>query len=295
MSAYGHQMEREYSAQSLLSRGSSERESSYTMETGIYMSSCAAIVFIAGLVVVGFSLMTLLIALSVMLQNCQRQNSGVVDVQKPAEDYDYCRILALHIELNHLGSDSFPSICKALAVQFIRDGQYIRELNITLSMVENYFSSIRPGEDGQDVVLMDVDDFFPLEHFAIDHLMHRFNRKTCSDCHKDVKHLKQMHVHEIYTKLRGGGWPLILLSRKPERLRNTTVQYLVSVGCGGWSSLIMRADDELQMDSQEYFSRRRNIIQKQGFRTVAAISSQLDFLTGSGMGGLNFKLPNIIF
>ncbi|KAL3521174.1 hypothetical protein ACH5RR_019323 [Cinchona calisaya] len=295
MSAYGHQMEREYSARSLVSRGGSESESRNTMETGIYMSSFAAIVFISGLVTVGVSLLTLLIAITVMLQNCQRQHAGVLELQKPADDYGYCRILALHIELNHLDLDSFPSVCKELAARFIRDDHYIRELNITLRVVENYFSSIRPGEDGRDVVLMDADDFFPAEYFANYQLLHRLNQYTCNDCSKDARHLKQILVHELYMKLRGGGWALILLSRKPERLRNSTVEYLISVGCGGWSSLIMRVDDELQMDSQVYFSRRRNIMHKQGFHTVAAISSQLDFLTGSQAGLLNFKLPNIIF
>lgn len=137
------------------------------------MSSFAATVFIAGLVTVGVSLMALLIALTVMLQNCHRHNAGVIEMQKPADDFDYCRILALHIELNHLDSDSFPLVCKELAVQLIEDGQYARELNVTLRVVENYFSSIKPGEGGRDVVLMDADDLFPSDYFALDQ-MHRY-------------------------------------------------------------------------------------------------------------------------
>ncbi|XP_027161607.1 uncharacterized protein At2g39920 isoform X2 [Coffea eugenioides] len=289
MSAYGHQMEREYSAQSLLRRSASESESHYTMETGIYMSSFAATVFVAGLVTVGVSLMTLLIALTVMLQNCQRQNAGVVEMQKPSDDYEFCRILALHIEINHLDSDSFPLVCKELAFQFIGDGQYIRELNATLRVVENYFSSIRPGEDGRDVVLMDADDLLPSDYDSLD----QFNEYNCSNCHKDARQLKWILVRELYVKLQNGGWPMILLSRKPERLRKTTVGYLNSVGCGGWSSLIMREDNEFDMDNEEYLTRRRTVIKGQGLRTVAAISSQLDFLTGSKTGGLSFKIPNV--
>lgn len=291
MSAHGHQMEREYSAQSLLRRGSSENESRYTMETGIYMSSFAATVFIAGLVTVGVSLMTLLIALTVMLQDCQRQNAGVVEMQKPVDDYDFCRILALHIELNHLDSDSFPGVCKELAFQLIGDGQNSRELNATWKVVENYFSSVRPREDGRDVVLMDADDLLPSDYDSFD----QSNQYTCSNCHKEARQLKWILVRELYMKLQGGGWPMILLSRKPESLHKTTAGYLISVGCGSWSSLIMREDNEFDMDSQEYLSRRRTIIKRQGLRTVAAISSQLDFLTGPKIGGLNFKIPNIIF
>lgn len=80
----------------------------------------------------------------------------------------------MHVELNHLDSDSFPSICKGTAIQFIRDGHYTRELNTTMRVVNNYFSSIRPEEDGLGVVLIDADDlFFPSEHVSIDQLLHQ--------------------------------------------------------------------------------------------------------------------------
>lgn len=134
------------------------------METGIYMSSFAATVFIAGLVTVGVSLMTLLITLTVMLQSCQNKNSGVVQSlqsSKSTYSYHYCLAFAMHMELNNLDSDSFPEICKDAAIQYIKEGQYMKDLNVTMQLAENYFSTIKPLEDGRDVVLMDVDDFLP--------------------------------------------------------------------------------------------------------------------------------------
>ncbi|CAI9091635.1 OLC1v1026708C1 [Oldenlandia corymbosa var. corymbosa] len=295
MSAYGHQMEREFSGQNLLIRGGSENESQSTLEMGVYMSSFAATVFIGGLVTVGVSVMTLLIALIVMLQDCQSQNAGVVEMQKWAENSEYCRILAFHVELNNLDSSSLPSPCKEMVLQNIRDGHYLRQLNDSLRMVEIHFSNVTPGDDGQDVVLMDVDDLFPSEFFSIDGLSFpRFKRNTSANG-MDARHVKQMSVQTLYVKLRDGGWNLILLSRKHERFRNTMVEYLNSVGCNGWSSLIMRVDDEMPLDSQEYISRKKTAIQKQGFRIVGAISSQMDFVAGPIMRGLNFKLPNIMW
>lgn len=295
MSAYGHQMEREYSTHSLPSRGGSEVESRYTVETGIYLSSFAATVFIAGLVTLGVSLMTLLIALTVMLQACQNKNSGIMELQKTADYHDYCKILTLHLELNHLDSDSLPTVCQNYTAQYIRAGHYMRELNITLKLIENYISSTRPNADGGNVVLMDADDLFVSEVFYIDQLQKRSNHYSCSDCKKDVIYPNQMPVHELYMKLRDGGWPLVLLSRKPERQRDAVVKHLLSIGCGDWASLIMRMDDEMEMDNREYISRRRSIIQKQGLRIVAAISSQLDILTSVAAESQNFKLPNLMY
>ncbi|GLT93005.1 hypothetical protein SLE2022_108130 [Rubroshorea leprosula] len=57
----------------------------------------------------------------------------------------------------------------------------------------------------------------------------------------------------------------------------------------------MRSDDEMQMDTNEYFSRRRAVLQKEGFNVIGVISSHMDALTGSYLGKRIFKLPNPIY
>lgn len=56
-----------------------------------------------------------------------------------------------------------------------------------------------------------------------------------------------------------------------------------------------RSDEELPMGSSEYFSRRRNILERQGFRIRGVISSQMDALTGPSLGSRVFKIPNPIY
>nr|GLL20913.1 uncharacterized protein At2g39920 [Ipomoea trifida] len=298
MSAYGHIMEREISAHSLSSRGNSEMGSRFTMETGIYMSSFAATVFISGLVTVGVSIMTLLITLTVMLQSCQNKNSGVIEglrASKSTYNYHYCLAFAMHMELNNLDSDSFPEICKDAAIQYIKEGQYMNDLNVTVQLAENYFSTIEPLEDGKDVVLMDADDFFPEDLLYPNLSFHQSRENGCSDCTDDyAKNLKLVFVQKLYMNLQARGWQLVLLSRKPEKLRNATIEYLLSSECSGWSSLIMRKNHEMQTDTREYFSAQRAALQDAGFRIVAAISSRLDALTGPSPGKRVFKLPNPI-
>lgn len=52
--------------------------------------------------------------------------------------------------------------------------------------------------------------------------------------------MKRVFLIELYIKLQSGGWPLILLSRKPEKLREDIVKDLTSAGCNGWSKLFLR-------------------------------------------------------
>ncbi|XP_041993444.1 uncharacterized protein At2g39920-like isoform X2 [Salvia splendens] len=232
MSAYGHQMEREYSAQSILAGEGSETGSHYTSEAGIYMSSFAATVFVSGLVTVGISLFSLLVALTVMLNSCERQNSGVVEMNRKTPSYDYCQNLALHAELNSLSEHIFPEICHDINAQYVKEGQYKKDLNIVVTIAEEFFSSVTPQGDGRDVVLMDADDFLTSETMINKDVLHGSSR--------DAKYWRHFFALKLYLKLQAGQWPLILLSRKPHKLRNDTVEYLTSVGCHGWSSLVMR-------------------------------------------------------
>ncbi|VFQ80417.1 unnamed protein product [Cuscuta campestris] len=292
MSAYGHLMERGFSSHSLSSRGNSERGSIFAMETGIYMSSFAAIVFIAGLVTVGVSLVTLLVTLTVMLQSCQNKNSGPIEslLQAPESPYNphYCLAFAMHIELNSLGSDSLPQICKDFAIQYIRDGQYAEDLNATFQLAVNFFNTVKPPEDGRSVVLMDVDDFLPEDLFEE-------QEQDCVDCTEDyAKYPKRVFVQNLYKKLVARGWKLVLVSRKPEKLRNATIEYLLALQCHGWSSLIMRKEHEMDMDTREYFFMQGKALQDAGFHVVAAISSRLDTLTCQSSDTRVFKLPNLV-
>lgn len=133
--------------------------SEFRMESVIYMSSCAATVFIGALVIVGILLMTLLTALTVMLQSCESREAGVLEsLELDHHRYDYCKMAALNLEINSFEAYSLPDVCKDVAVKYIKEGHYMRELNNSLSLVETYFNRVKPDDGAHDVVLMDIDD-----------------------------------------------------------------------------------------------------------------------------------------
>ncbi|KAI7741087.1 hypothetical protein M8C21_006489 [Ambrosia artemisiifolia] len=305
MSAYGHQIEREYSAPSVSSDEGSDTGSQYRMESVVYMSSCAATVFVGALAMVAIMLMALLTSLTVMLQSCKSREAGVIESdhhhhhhqqrQQHRYDYDYCKMSALNAEISNIDAYSLPEFCKDAAVKYIKEGHYMRELNSSVSLVENYFHGIRPHDDGHDVVLMDIDDFLTADTLhTTNPLLYGYNRYGCDDCVREAKHMKHVFLIELYTKLESGGWSLILLSRKPEKLRDATVEDLKSAGCGGWLKLIMRSDEGMKMDTCDYFLKQKVAIEAEGYRIRAVISSHMDMLVGAFTKTQNFKLPNIL-
>lgn len=71
-------------------------------------------------------------------------------------------------------------------------------------------------------------------------LLHRVDLRGYTECVEEAKHLKHVFTLKLFMKLQVSGWPVILLSRKPEGQRNATTELLISAGYRGWSSLIMR-------------------------------------------------------
>lgn len=57
---------------------------------------------------------------------------------------------------------------------------------------------------------------------------------------EESKHQKSKLTLELYSKLRSQGYSMVLLSGRPERERNSTIEQLKSRGYSDWSLLIMR-------------------------------------------------------
>jgi hypothetical protein len=122
------------------------------------MTSFTATIFLASLAILGILLITLLVSLAIMLQSCQSKNGGAIELQNTNDYYSYCRMHSLHAELNSLEEYDIPNICRDLAIHYIKGGQYAKDLNLIMSMIDDYFKSLRRSENGLDVVLIDIDD-----------------------------------------------------------------------------------------------------------------------------------------
>lgn len=292
MSAYGHQMDREFSSQTL-SRGPSENgsfvSSSSRMEPGIYMSFLAATVFVGALATLGLLLVTLLIFLTVMLQSCEARSKGVVEISSSANVSNYCSMFSLHAELNDLDFDEFPVVCRDIVVDYINGGQYANDLKGAIELAENYLDNMKSVDD-DGLVLMDIDSFLPSNSFHIYSLKEWF-----SDSLEKVKSQNRISILRLYKKLKADRWKLLLLTRRHEKERNATIEDLVLVGFGGWHSLSMRSEEESHIGSHEYFSRKKRFLLDNGFHVYATISSYMDTFAGLNSGGRIFKLPNPIF
>lgn len=260
--------------------------SRYVFESGVYMSSFAATVFVAALVTLGVLLLTLVVSLTMMLNSCQSRNSGVIQHFERNDEYGYCNVFAFHAELNNLEAHDFPATCKHNSLAYGDEGRFLRELNLTVQLAESYFSTLKAGDDSLDAVLMDIDELF-IPGIADYSISARDWRKHVEDGSS-----ARMLVLRLFLELQSSGWSVILFTRKHLKYKNDTVESLISSGYSGWSSLIMRSDDELPLESWEYISNIRSQLLEKGYRITSVISSRMDAFRGSHLGRRNFKLAN---
>ncbi|ERN09666.1 uncharacterized protein At2g39920 [Amborella trichopoda] len=291
--------EHENSSHSLPSRRDSEMGSSFLVESGIYVTSFAASIFIAALVTFGALVFTLVIALAFMLESCHTKTNGNIELGMATKEHDYCRSLASNAELNGFQINELLADCKDYVVHYIKKDRYHHELNMSIQVVDNYLSTLVPNKDGLDVILMDIDgilfsspsNYHDQTRFRL-YLQSLDLRNNKIEKARDLANLLNL---ELYSKLRAGGWLLVLVTRRHEMQRNSTVDALISAGFSGWSSLVMRSDHEMPMESWEYILRRKEELRNQGFHIVSVISNQWDALTGPRYEAHNFKLPNPIY
>jgi hypothetical protein len=240
------------------------------------MTSLAASIFIASLVTFGVLMITLLIALSTMLQSCENRNIAIVEAQRLDESFGYCKILSLHSQLNSLDEESeLPLLCRDVALHRIKQGIYLRELNFTIQMALTYFQTIKPMNDNCDVVVIDIDDTNLLEQDS-------YYMKYI----EEAKHQKSILILALYSKLRSQGYSMVLLSRRPETERNATIEQLKSRGYSDWSHLIMSREDTRQKEELE-----------RGHRVIGVIGNHMDVLRGqwNWQSKRLFKLPSLTY
>ncbi|KAF3558457.1 hypothetical protein F2Q69_00010849 [Brassica cretica] len=158
-------------------------------------------------------MVTLLIAISTMLQSCENKNSGIIQVQRLVvddESLSYCKILSLHSNLNSLdveeedGIFALPLLCRDVALQRIKQGVYLREIE-----QESYI--------------------------------------------EEAKRQRSKLTLELYSKLRSQGYSMVLLSRRPQEERNSTAEQLKSRGYRDWFGLIMRGDTIQKEELERYY------------------------------------------
>ena len=85
-------------------------------------------------------------------------------------------------------------------------------------------------------------------------------------------------------------YAIVLMTGRPERYRQATIDNLTAAGITGWNKLIMKKGDEKKLTPCKYKAKNRALMEK-NYRIIMNIGDQLSDFCGSN-NGIIIKLPN---
>jgi acid phosphatase len=87
---------------------------------------------------------------------------------------------------------------------------------------------------------------------------------------------------------------VILVTGRPEKLRDHTVDQLKQAGYAEWDQLYLRSPDQKDLNAAAYKTTIRKNVEQQGYEVVLNIGDQYSDLTG-GYADKTFKLPDPMY
>ncbi|KAL2928974.1 Acid phosphatase 1 [Bienertia sinuspersici] len=163
---------------------------------------------------------------------------------------------------------------------------------------DRFAKTVNLSGDGKDVWIFDVDDtllsFLPyckIHGFGIQVL----KSKGFRNWGMQGKVPALQASLSLYNQLRQLGFTIILLTGRPEYLRNMTNTNLHYAGYTNWERLILREPFDEGISALEYKSGRRKQLEDEGYRIHGCSGDQWSDLLGYPMARRTFKLPNPMY
>ena len=97
---------------------------------------------------------------------------------------------------------------------------------------------------------------------------------------------------ELFRQARAAGVAVFFITGRANDLTAMTVQNLHRAGFEGWTGLVLRADDELDLTAKQYKSAERAKIVAAGYSIILSVGDQWSDLLGTPRAEVSIKLPN---
>ncbi|XP_050208483.1 acid phosphatase 1 [Mercurialis annua] len=229
----------------------------------------------------------------------QNRRSGVKSVSSNNLKA-YCESWRINVELNNIRDFKVvPEECVSYIKHYMTSCQYETDSHRAIEEVRLYLSSCcHLKDDGKDAWIFDVDDtllstipYYKKHGFGGE----RLNRSSLEEWMQESKAPALENSLNIFHEIKDKGIKIFLISSRSEPLRSPTVDNLIDAGYHGWSSLILRGNEDDLINVEDYKSKARKRMVEEGYRIWGIIGDQWSSLKGLPNAKRTFKLPNSIY
>lgn len=181
---------------------------------------------------------------------------------------------------------------KDIVKDYYETGGYDKELDDVITDAKEKFDEVEFKENS--VVIFDIDET-ALNNYGLAKLMdfgyvYDLNKKW----NEELEAPAIPQVKALYEYLLNRGANIIFLTGRNYTEYDVTYKNLIQTGYTKFDTLITQREDELNLKSLEFKSKKRTELTEQGYQIVGTVGDQWTDLNGP-YSGIQIKIPNYLY
>lgn len=179
---------------------------------------------------------------------------------------------------------------------YYESGKFDKELSNVVTDAEKKLNEIdfKDSSNGKKVVIFDVDETV-LNNYGLAKQMdfgyvYELNKKW----NQELKAPAFPQVKELYNYLLQRGSRIIFLTGRNTAEYDVTYKNLLKAGYSKFDTLITQREDEQNLSTQEFKSKKRIELARDGYDIVGTVGDQWSDLEGE-YHGIQIKIPNYLY
>jgi len=181
---------------------------------------------------------------------------------------------------------------KDIVKDYYESGKFDKQMDEVIKDAKEKFSKVEIKQNS--VVIFDVDET-ALNNYGLAKQMdfgyvYELNKKW----NEELKAPAMTQVKDLYSYLIGRGAKIIFLTGRNSSEYDVTYKNLIQAGYTKFDTLITQREDEQNLKSQEFKSKKRTELTQQGYEIIGTVGDQWTDLNGL-YTGIKVKLPNYLY
>jgi acid phosphatase len=181
---------------------------------------------------------------------------------------------------------------KDIVKDYYESGKYDEDMAVVISDAKEKFNEIEISKNS--VVIFDVDET-ALNNYGLAKQMdfgyvYELNKKW----NEELKAPAIQQTKDFFYYLLNKGVKVIFLTGRNSSEYEVTYKNLLQAGYSGFDTLLTQREDEQNLKSQEFKSKKRAELTEQGYEIIGTVGDQWTDLNGS-FSGIQIKLPNYLY
>jgi acid phosphatase len=181
---------------------------------------------------------------------------------------------------------------KDIVKDYYESGKFDEEMYDVIEDAKEKFSKVEIKKNS--VVIFDVDET-ALNNYGLAKQMdfgyvYELNKKW----NEELKAPAVKQTQDLYFYLLNKGVKIIFLTGRNSSEYDVTYKNLIQAGYTKFDTLITQREDEQNIKSQEFKSKKRTELTQRGYEILGTVGDQWTDLTGA-YTGIEIKLPNYLY